>query len=114
MLKKIECYVEPGKLDAIRDALLDAGVDGMSVSEIKGFGRERGVDETGAPSPAGVRFLPKLKIEIVMEEEMVDEAIHRIQRLARAGTVGEGKVFVLPVEDALRISTGEKGTSAVG
>ena len=114
MLKKIECFIQPGTLDALRDEMLAFGVDGMSVLDVRGFGRERGFDEKEGARGEPVRFLPKLKVEIVIEEEMVDGAIRRIQSLARAGTVGEGKVFVVPVEDALRLSTGEKGRNALG
>jgi len=112
VLRKIECFVQPSKLEALTAALVGMNVDGMSVTEIRGFGRQRGHvpadGEGGAP-----KFLPKLKIEIVVTEEMVEEAVRVIVQLARTGTVGAGKVFVVPVEDAIRVGSGQKGYPAV-
>ena len=116
MLRKIECYIQPFKLEALTDALEERGVDGMSVTEIKGFGRQRGrlpENGTGQGSGGAVQFRPKLKLEIVVGEEMVDDTVNLIVRLARTGTVGAGKVFVVPVEDAIRIGTGEVGYTAI-
>ncbi len=116
MLRKIECYIQPFKLEALTGALVEMGVDGMSVTEIKGFGRQRGrlpEDETGQGPSGAVQFRSKLKLEIVVGEEMVDDTVRLIVRLARTGTVGAGKVFVVPVEDAIRIGTGEVGYTAI-
>jgi len=114
VLRKIECYIQPFKLDALTRALVEHGVDGMSVTEIKGFGRQRGrVDEGGDGAEAEIHFLPKLKLEIVVVEEIVDETVNLIVRLARTGNIGAGKVFVIPVEDAIRVGSGEVGRTAV-
>ena len=112
MLRKIECFIQPSKLDKIKDALIEAGVDGMSVSEVEGFGRQRGHANGEEPS-TGVKFRKKTKLEIVVDEEIVDETIRLIVSLARTGKIGAGKVFVLPVEDAIRIRTSEAGRSAL-
>lgn len=115
MLRKIECYIQPFKLDALTQALVEQGVDGMSVTEIKGFGRQRGrLDEGGGGDAEDeIHFLPKLKLEIVVGEEVVDETVNLIVRLARTGSIGAGKVFVLPVEDAIRVGSGEVGRTAI-
>ena len=116
MLRKIECYIQPFKLEALTHALVELGVDGMSVTEIEGFGRQRGhlpQDEEGEASAKEIKFLPKLKLEIVVGEEMVDETVKLIVKLARTGTIGAGKVFVVPVEDAIRVGTGEAGYTAI-
>ena len=112
MLRKIECFIQPSKLDKIKDALIEAGVDGMSVSEVEGFGRQRGRLNGEKPSNE-VKFLPKTKIEIVVDEEIVDEVTTLIVKLARTGKIGAGKVFVIPVEDAIRIRTSEAGKAAI-
>ncbi len=112
MLRKIECFIQPSKLDQIKDALIEAGVDGMSVSEVEGFGRQRGRLNGEKPS-AGVKFLPKTKLEIVVDEEIVDEITTLIVRLARTGKIGAGKIFIIPVEDAIRIRTSEAGKAAI-
>ena len=112
MLRKIECYIQPSKLDEIKDALIEAGIEGMSVSSVEGFGRQRGHANGDKPS-AEVKFLPKTKLEIVVDEDIVDDTISLIVRLARTGKIGAGKIFVLPVEDAIRIRTSEAGRSAL-
>lgn len=112
MLKKVECFIQPSRLDGVKDALTDIGVEGMSVIEAKGFGRQRGFVE-GEPSGEKAKFLPKTKLEIVVDEEMVEEVISVVQRLASTGTIGSGKIFVVPVEDAIRIRTHEAGKSAI-
>ena len=119
MLKKIECYIQPFKLDPLTRALVDLGVEGMSVTEVRGFGRQRGfasederkTNRDGAKEE--IKFLPKLKLEIVLLEEMVDRAVGLIMKLARTGSVGAGKIFIVPVEDAARIGTGEVGYAAI-
>jgi nitrogen regulatory protein P-II 1 len=116
VLRKIECYIQPFKLEALTQALLEIDVDGMSVTEIKGFGRQRGHlpgGKQGKAAAQGVQFLPKLKLEIVVSEEIVDRAVSLIVKLARTGTVGSGKIFVIPVEDAVRVGTGEAGQTAI-
>lgn len=112
MLRKIECFIQPFKLDEVKDALLDAGIRGISVSEVKGFGEQRGCDDGGKPNKA-VEFLPKIKMEIVVEEEVVDDVIKTIVKLTKNGDFGSGKIFVIPVEDAIRIRTEESGKSAI-
>jgi nitrogen regulatory protein P-II 1 len=112
MLRKIECYIQPSKLDEIKNALIVAGVDGMSVSEVQGFGRQRGQLNGEAPDKE-VKFRPKTKLEIVVDEEIVDDITKLIVKLARTGKIGAGKIFILPVEDAVRIRTSESGKSAI-
>jgi nitrogen regulatory protein P-II 1 len=112
-VKKIEAYIKPFKLDDVKAALMELGVRGMSVSEIRGFGRQKGHTELYRGSEYKVDFLPKTKLEIVVTDEMVEEAIEVIQKVARTGQVGDGKIFVLPVEDAIRIRTGESGDGAL-
>lgn len=112
MLRKIECYIQPSKLDSIKDTLVEAGVEGMSVSEVEGFGKQRGYANGEEPS-AHVKFRPKIKLEIVVDEDIVDRVTHLIVKLARTGKIGAGKVFILPVEDAIRIRTSESGKAAI-
>jgi len=112
MLRKIECYIQPSKLDEIKDALIDAGVDGMSVSEVQGFGRQRG-HLNGEASGQNVKFRSKTKLEIVVDEEIVDDITKLIVKMARTGKIGAGKIFIIPVEDAVRIRTSESGKSAI-
>jgi nitrogen regulatory protein PII len=112
MLRKIECFIQPSKLDKIKDALIEAGVDGMSVSEVEGFGRQRGQLNGDTPQEK-VSFRPKIKLEIVVDEEIVDEVTSLIVKLARTGKIGAGKVFIIPVEDAIRIRTSEAGKAAI-
>ena len=112
MLKMVKCFVQPSKLDVLKQSLLDVGVEGMSISDVRGFGRQRGYAEGETPAEV-VKFRPKLKVEIVVSEEIVQDVVSLIMRMARTGTVGAGKIFVLPVEDAIRIGTGETGRSAL-
>ena len=112
MLRKIECFIQPFKLDAVKDALINAGVEGISVTEVRGFGKQRGFKE-GEVINKEVKFLPKIKLEIVVEEEVIDEVTKTIVRLAQTGKFGSGKIFVIPVEDAIRIRTSEAGISAI-
>ncbi|TKJ47692.1 transcriptional regulator [Candidatus Aerophobetes bacterium Ae_b3a] len=112
MLKKIECFFQPSKLDEIKDELVKMDVGGMSVSEVKGFGTQRGYLE-GEKINKKVKFLPKIKVEIVVDEEIVEQVIETIRRLCTAKTIGAGKIFVIPVEDAVRIRTAEVGKSAI-
>jgi len=112
MLKKIECFIQPSKLDSIKDALFRAGVEGMSITDVRGVGRQRGYTKDEKPKKE-VKFLPKEKLEVVLDENMVEDVITLIKKLARTGTIGAGKIFVLPVEDAVRVSTDEVGRSAI-
>lgn len=112
MLKKVECFLQPSKLDAVKDELVNIGVEGMSVSEVRGFGRQRGYLE-GEKVNNKVKFLPKVKVEMVVDEEIVDRVIRKIRNLCLTKTIGAGKIFVLPVEDAVRIRTAERGKRAI-
>ena len=112
-MKKIEAFIKPFKLDEIKDALTEVGVVGMSVGEYRGFGRQRGHSEFYRGSEYHVDFLPKLKLEVVMGDDEVDRAIEAILAAAQTGEVGDGKVFVSTIEEAIRIRTGESGENAL-
>ncbi|KPL05651.1 transcriptional regulator [candidate division BRC1 bacterium SM23_51] len=112
-MKKVECVIKPFKLDEVRAALLEAGVQGMTVSEVRGFGRQRGHTELFRGSEYTTNFLPKVKIEVVCHEDRVDQVVQVIMKAARTGTVGDGKIFVVPVEQSFRIRTGESQEDAV-
>ena len=112
MLKKIECLLQPSKLDEIKNELVKVGIGGMTVSEVKGFGTQRGYVE-GEKINREVKFLPKIKVEIVVDEEIVEEVIKTIRKLCFSETIGAGKIFVLPVEDAVRVRTAEVGRRAI-
>ena len=112
-MKKIEAIIKPFKLEEVKDALAEIGVEGMTVSEVKGFGRQKGHTEIYRGSEYTVDFLPKVKLEIVVTDEMGDKAVAAIVRAAKTGKIGDGKVFVLPVESATRIRTEETGDKAV-
>ncbi|HPU84856.1 MAG TPA: P-II family nitrogen regulator [Candidatus Latescibacteria bacterium] len=108
-MKKIEAFIKPYVLEEVKKALTDVGVKGMSISEVKGFGRQKGHTELYRGSEYHVDFLPKVKVEVVVSEAMVEAAVDAIAKSACTGKIGDGKVFVLPVEKALRIRTGESG-----
>ena len=112
-MKKIEAIIKPFKLDEIKDALGQLGINGMTVTEVKGFGRQKGHTEIYRGSEYTVDFLPKIKIEVVISEDQAEEAVDAIVRTAKTGKIGDGKVFVSPVDDAIRIRTEEKGAKAV-
>jgi nitrogen regulatory protein P-II 1 len=112
-MKKIEAIIKPFKLDEVREALHDVGVTGMTVTEVKGFGRQKGHTELYRGAEYVVDFLPKLKLEIVVTDESVDAAIEAIVKAARTGKIGDGKIFVFPTEQVVRIRTGETGDSAI-
>lgn len=112
-MKKIEAIIKPFKLEEVKDALAEIGVEGMTVSEVKGFGRQKGHTEIYRGSEYTVDFLPKVKIEIVVPEEIAEKAVATIVAAAKTGKIGDGKVFVLPVESAVRIRTDEKGNEAI-
>jgi nitrogen regulatory protein P-II 1 len=112
MLRKIECYIQPCKLDAVKDKLIDAGAEGMSVTKVEGFGKQRGYLEGEIPNKH-VKLLPKIKMETVVDEEIVDKVTNAIIKMSQTGEIGAGKIFILPVEDAIRIRTKESGISAI-
>jgi nitrogen regulatory protein P-II 1 len=112
-MKKIEAIIKPFKLDEVREALHDVGVSGMTVTEVKGFGRQKGHTELYRGAEYVVDFLPKLKLEIVVSDDSADAAIDAIVKAARTGKIGDGKIFVFPTEQVIRIRTGESGDSAI-
>ncbi|HYE48156.1 MAG TPA: P-II family nitrogen regulator [Azospirillaceae bacterium] len=112
-MKKIEAIIKPFKLDEVKEALHEVGIKGITVTEAKGFGRQKGHTELYRGAEYVVDFLPKVKIEIVMDDQMVDRAIEAIQQAAHTGRIGDGKIFVSPVEEVIRIRTGERGSDAV-
>jgi nitrogen regulatory protein P-II 1 len=112
-MKKIEAIIRTFKLDEVKDALNDAGIQGMTITEVSGFGRQKGYIEVYRGKEYEVRFLPKIKIEIVVSDPMVDKIVTAILEKAKTGSVGDGKIFVYPVEDVIRIRTGETGESAI-
>ncbi len=112
-MKKIEAIVKPFKLEEVKEALNGLGIQGMTVSEVKGFGRQKGHTELYRGAEYIVDFLPKVKIEVVVKDELVPKVIEAIARTARTGRIGDGKIFVLPVEDVIRIRTGEAGEEAI-
>jgi nitrogen regulatory protein P-II 1 len=112
-MKKIEAVIKPFKLEEVKEALSDFGIVGMTVTEVKGFGRQKGQTEIYRGNEYSVDFLPKIKIEVVLSEDKVDEAVDAILKAARTGKIGDGKIFVMPVEEVVRIRTGETAEAAV-
>jgi nitrogen regulatory protein P-II 1 len=112
-VKKIEIIAKPFKLEDIKEALTELGVKGMTVSEAKGFGRQRGHKEVYRGAEYQVDFVPKVKIEVVAEDDMAPKIVKAAQEASRTGQVGDGKIFVIPVEDVMRIRTGETGDDAI-
>lgn len=112
-MKKVEAIIKPFKLDEVKDALADMGIAGMTVTEVKGFGRQKGHTEIYRGSEYTVDFLPKIKVEIVLPDSLVDPAVDAIVKAAKTGKIGDGKVFISMVEEAVRIRTGENGDKAV-
>ena len=112
-MKKIEAIIKPFKLDEVKEALQDLGVQGLSVVEVKGFGRQKGHTELYRGAEYVVDFLPKVKIEVVLTENMVDAAVEAIITAAKTDKIGDGKIFVSPIEQAIRIRTGETGDDAI-
>lgn len=112
-MKKIEAIIKPFKLEEVKEALAGIGIKGMTVSEVKGFGRQKGHREIYRGAEYIVDFLPKVKIELVVEADQVDKVVETIINSARTGKIGDGKIFILPVEEAIRIRTGERGREAV-
>ena len=112
-MKKIEAVIKPFKLDDVREALTEIGISGMTVSEVKGFGRQKGHTEIYRGAEYAVDYLPKVKLELVLADEDVERAIDIIVETARSGKIGDGKIFVLPVEEVIRIRTGERAEAAI-
>lgn len=112
-MKKIEAVIKPFKLDEVREALSEVGITGLTVSEVKGFGRQKGHTELYRGAEYVVDFLPKIKIEIVIGDDVVEQAIEAIIKAARTGKIGDGKIFVSPLERSVRIRTGETGEDAL-
>ena len=112
-MKKVEAIIKPFKLDEVKDRLNEIGVKGITVSEVKGFGRQKGHTELYRGAEYIVDFLPKLKLEIIISDELVDDVINTITESSQTGRIGDGKIFVTSLEDAIRIRTGERGEDAV-
>jgi nitrogen regulatory protein PII len=112
-MKKIDAIIKPYKLDDVKDALNEIGIKGMTISEVKGYGRQKGHKEIYRGAEYVVDFVPKIKIEVVVSADMVDKAIEVIRRSANTGKIGDGKIFVTPVDMAVRIRTGEEGEGAL-
>ena len=112
-MKKIEAVIKPFKLDEVKEALHDIGVSGMTVLEAKGFGRQKGHTELYRGAEYVVDFLPKVKLEVVVEDNLVERAVEAIAHAAQTGRIGDGKIFVTSVEEAVRIRTGERGSDAI-
>jgi nitrogen regulatory protein P-II 1 len=112
-MKKVEAIIKPFKLDEVKEALQEIGLQGITVTEAKGFGRQKGHTELYRGAEYVVDFLPKVKIEIVLADDMVEKAIETIQNAAKTGRIGDGKIFVYTIEDAIRIRTGETGVDAI-
>lgn len=112
-MKRITAVIKPFKLDEVREALAEVGVNGLTVTEVKGFGRQKGHTELYRGAEYVVDFLPKIRVEMVVDDEAVERVIEAIVRAARTGKIGDGKIFVAPVEQAIRIRTGESGDAAL-
>ncbi len=112
-MKRIEAIIKPFKLDEVKDALAEVGVQGMTVTEVKGFGRTGGKKEVYRGSAYVVDFVPKVKVEVVVTDEQVNAVLDAIERSAKTGRIGDGKIFVVPIEEVVRIRTGERGRDAI-
>ena len=112
-MKKIEAVIKPFKLDDVKDALHDAGVSGITVTEVKGFGRQKGHTELYRGAEYVIDFLPKVKVEVVVEDGLADNVVDAIMNAARTGRIGDGKIFVSDIEQAIRIRTGDRGADAI-
>jgi nitrogen regulatory protein P-II 1 len=112
-MKKVEAIIKPFKLDDVKESLSVLGVKGLTVTEVKGFGRQRGHREVYRGAEYQVDFVSKIKIEVVLEDELVSDAVRVIQEKAKTGQIGDGKIFILPVDNAIRIRTGENGKDAI-
>jgi len=112
-MKKVEAIIKPFKLDEVKDALSSIGVQGLTVSEVKGFGRQKGHTELYRGAEYVVDFLPKVKLEVIVGDELTSQVVETIERAARTGHIGDGKIFVMPMEEVVRIRTGERGPKAI-
>jgi nitrogen regulatory protein P-II 1 len=112
-MKKVEAIIKPFKLDEVKEALHEVGIQGITVTEIKGFGRQKGHTELYRGAEYVVDFLPKIKLDVVVSDDMVDKVVEAIVTSASTGRIGDGKIFILPLEEAIRIRTGERGPDAV-
>ncbi len=112
-MKKIEAIIKPFKLDEVRESLSDVGINGLTVTEVKGFGRQKGHTELYRGAEYVVDFLPKIKVEIVLGDDLVEQAVETIIKAARTGKIGDGKIFVMPIEQVVRIRTGETNEDAI-
>jgi nitrogen regulatory protein P-II 1 len=112
-MKLIEAIIKPFKLDEVKDALNEIGIEGITVSEVKGFGRQKGHTELYRGAEYVVDFIPKIKLEIAISDDQVNKVIETIQNTAKTGRIGDGKIFIIPLEEAVRIRTGEKGSDAI-
>ena len=112
-MKKVEAIIKPFKLDDVKEALNEIGLQGMTISEVKGYGRQKGHKEIYRGAEYVVDFIPKIKLEIVVDDGRVQAVVEKIQQAANTGKIGDGKIFVLPVEEAIRVRTGEKGKDAI-
>ena len=112
-MKKVEAIIKPFKLDEVKEALQEAGLHGITVTESKGFGRQKGHTELYRGAEYVVDFLPKVKLEVVLEDQLVERAVEAIQQAARTGRIGDGKIFVSTVDEVIRIRTGERGADAI-
>lgn len=112
-MKKLECVIKPFKLEEVKEALSELGIMGMTVSEVKGFGRQKGHTELYRGSEYTVDFLPKVKLEIVLPDDLVEKAVGIVVKAAKTGNIGDGKIFVYPIQEVVRIRTGETGEKAL-
>ena len=112
-MKKVEAIIKPFKLDEVKEALSEVGVQGLTVSEVKGFGRQKGHTEVYRGAEYVVDFLPKIKIEVVVHDDVVTRVVDAVEKAAKTGRIGDGKIFVLPVDEVIRIRTGEHGEGAI-
>lgn len=112
-MKKVEAIIKPFKLDEVKESLSSIGVQGLTVSEVKGFGRQKGHTELYRGAEYVVDFLPKVKLEIIVKDELVTQVVEAVLKSAKTGRIGDGKIFVLPIDDVVRIRTGERGADAI-
>ncbi|MCS6958369.1 MAG: P-II family nitrogen regulator [Aquificaceae bacterium] len=112
-MKKVEAIIKPFKLDEVKDALVEIGIGGMTVTEVRGFGQQKGHTEIYRGTEYVIDFLPKVKIEVIVRDEDVEKVVQTIMKTAQTGRVGDGKIFIIPVENVIRIRTGEKGEQAI-
>lgn len=112
-MKKIEAIIKPFKLDEVKDSLHDIGIQGMTVSEVKGYGRQKGHTEIYRGAEYAVDFIPKLKLEIVVQDDRCEEVVEIVRNASYTGKIGDGKIFIVPIEDVVRVRTGERGVDAL-